>query len=135
MSTGVEETWPAEPAAVPRVRAAVVALARAAKATDDALDDIRLAVSEAATNVVVHAYVDAPPGPLHLRATVEGRRLRVEVRDEGGGLRARPDSPGLGVGLPLMAAVTESLQLSNAEGEPSTVTMTFDLDLVRDRVA
>lgn len=131
----LRETWTAEPAAVPRVRAAVVALARGARASDAALDDIRLAVSEAATNVVVHAYVDDGPGPLHVDARVEGRRLRVEVRDEGGGLRARPDSPGLGVGLPLMAAVTESLQISNPEGEPSTVTMTFDLDLARDRVA
>ncbi len=135
MTQEVQETWTAEPAAVPRVRAAVVALARAAQATPSSLDDKRRAVSEAATNVVVHAYVGGAPGPLHLRAAVDGRHLRVEVRDEGGGLRARPDSPGLGVGLPLMAAVTESLHLSNAEGEPSTVTMTFDLDVVRDRVA
>ncbi len=135
MSTEVRRSWTAEPGAVPQARAAVVALARAADASSSALDDIRLAVSEAATNVVVHAYVGGPAGPLHLRASVDGRTLRVEIRDEGGGLRARPDSPGLGVGLPLMAAVTESLQLSNAEGEPSTVTMTFDLDVVRDRVA
>lgn len=135
MTAELQETWTAEPAAVPKARAAVVDVARAAGATRPALDDIRLAVSEAATNVVVHAYVGRPPGPLHVHASVEGRQLRVEVRDEGGGLRARPDSPGLGVGLPLIAAVTESLQLSHADGEPSAVTMTFDLDLVRERVA
>lgn len=135
MSGELRQTWPAVARSVPEVRAAVTALAVAAAATAAAVDDIRLAVSEAATNVVVHAYVDGPPGPLHVDASVTGRRLRVEVRDEGGGLRARPDSPGLGVGLPLIAAITESLQLSNAEGEPSSVTMTFDLDAVRDPVA
>ena len=134
-TTPLKEVWPAEPASVPRARAAVVALARAANASDDSIDDVRLAVSEAVTNVVMHAYSDGETGPLHLTAWVVGRRLHVEVRDEGGGLRPRPDSPGLGVGLPLIAAVTESLQLSNAEGEPSRVDMTFDLDTARGAVA
>jgi anti-sigma regulatory factor (Ser/Thr protein kinase) len=115
----------------------VVALARSAGATPEALDDVRLAISEAVTNVVVHAYADADaaPGPLHLAARVAGRRLEVSISDEGAGMRARPDSPGIGVGLPLIAAVTESLQLSSADGEPSCVTMTFDLDAVRSAVA
>lgn len=135
MIDSLEESWRAEPSAVPRARAAVVALARAAGASGDAIDDVRLAVSEAVTNVVMHAYVGAAPGPLRVRARIRGRRLAVEISDEGGGLRARPDSPGLGVGLPLIAAVTESLQLSNVEGEPSCVSMTFDLDAARDAVA
>ncbi len=131
----LSETWVAEPSAVPRARAAVVALARSVGATQEALDDVRLAISEAVTNVVVHAYIGMPPGPLHLTAKVEGRRLEVCVRDEGGGLRARPDSPGIGVGLPLIAAVTESLQLANSEGQPSSVTMAFNLDAARSAVA
>jgi len=128
MSQQVRETWSAEPVAVPRARTAVVELARRANASADALDDIRLAVSEVVTNVVMHAYIDEPPGPLHVDARVDGRRLHVEVRDEGTGLRPRSDSPGLGVGLPLIPAVTESLDLSDDDGEPSRVTMTFDLD-------
>jgi len=134
-ATPLAATWPAEPATVPAARAAVVELARAANASKDALDDVRLAVSEAVTNVVMHAYPDGRTGPLHLSARIVGRRLHVEVRDEGGGLRSRPDSPGLGVGLPLIAAVTQSLQLSNSAGEPSTVGMTFDLDVARPAVA
>ena len=135
MIDSLEESWRAEPSSVPRARAAVVALARAAGASPEAIDDVRLAVSEAVTNVVMHAYVGGPPGPLHVTARIRGRRLEVDVRDEGGGLRARPDSPGLGVGLPLIAAVTESLKLSNADGEPSCVSMTFDLDAMRNAVA
>jgi anti-sigma regulatory factor (Ser/Thr protein kinase) len=135
MIDALEESWRAEPSAVPRARAAVVALARAAGASGDAIDDVRLAVSEAVTNVVMHAYVGEVPGPLHVKARIRGRQLAVEISDEGGGLRARPDSPGLGVGLPLIAAVTESLQLSNSDGEPSCVAMTFDLDAARRAVA
>jgi anti-sigma regulatory factor (Ser/Thr protein kinase) len=132
MSAELHESWPAEPSSVPRARAAVVALARSAQASADALADVRLAVSEAVTNVVVHAYtgVAASPGPLHVRARIAGRKLLVEVSDEGGGLRPRPDSPGIGVGLRIMSAVTEELRLSNADGEPSRVAMTFDLDVV-----
>lgn len=135
MINSLQESWRAEPSAVPRARAAVVALARAAGASPEAIDDVRLAVSEAVTNVVMHAYVGGPPGPLHVSARIRGRHLAVDIRDEGGGLRARPDSPGLGVGLPLMAAVTESLRLSTADGEPSCVSMTFDLDAMRTAVA
>jgi len=135
MKEALTETWLAEPASAPRARAAVAALAQAAGATADALDDVRLGVSEAVTNVVMHAYTRSQPGPVHISARVERRRLVVEVSDEGGGLRARPDSPGLGVGLPLIAAVTETLQLSNADGDPSRVAMTFDLDAVRNAVA
>ena len=116
---------------MPAARAAVVALARSAEASADALDDVRLAVSEAVTNVVVHAYAGRAPGPLHVLAQLNGRKLVVEVSDEGGGLRPRIDSPGIGVGLPLISAVTEELRLSNSEGGPSCVRMTFDLDVVR----
>lgn len=116
---------------MPTARAAVVALAQAADASADALDDVRLAISEAVTNVVVHAYTDSVPGPIHVEARVQDRKLIVEVSDEGTGLRPRPDSPGIGVGLPLISAVTQELLLSIAEGGRNCVAMTFDLDVVR----
>jgi serine/threonine-protein kinase RsbW len=135
VSLSLDRDWPAEPRSVPVARAAVVAVAQRAGATPDALDDIRLAVSEAVTNAVVHAYVGVEPGPVHVTAVVRERHLEVEVRDEGGGLRARPDSPGLGVGLPLIAALAQTLQISNAPGEPSRIQMTFDLDTARQAIA
>ena len=135
MTEELHESWPAEPSAVPRARAAVAAFARAAGATQGALDDIRLAVSEAVTNVVLHAYVGTDPGPLDVRARIRSRRLEVEVCDEGGGLRARPDSPGLGIGLPLISAVTESVQISSSDTERNRVVMTFNLDAVRNAIA
>ena len=135
MTTELHQSWMAEPSAVPRARAAVTTLARDAGATHGALDDIRLAVSEAVTNVVLHAYVGIAPGPLDVHARVRDRRLEVEVSDEGGGLRARPDSPGLGIGLPLISALTESVQISSTDTKRNRVVMTFNLDAVRDAIA
>jgi anti-sigma regulatory factor (Ser/Thr protein kinase) len=58
------------------------------------LTDIKLAVTEAATNAVRHAYVDRP-GPVMLRASLEGSDLLIEVLDQGRGcppILAVPDS-------------------------------------------
>ncbi|MFI5004887.1 MAG: ATP-binding protein [Solirubrobacterales bacterium] len=91
------------------------------------LSDIRLAVTEACTNVVVHAYPDGGEGPMEVLATLLGDELIVVVRDEGRGIGPRPDSPGLGLGLPLIASLAESLQLGHDLQERTEVRMTFSL--------
>jgi serine/threonine-protein kinase RsbW/stage II sporulation protein AB (anti-sigma F factor) len=85
-----------------------------------------LAVSEAATNVVTHAYVGAEPGPVRLSAWIDGGALRVVIADDGIGLRPRPDSPGMGVGLPLVGQLTDELTISTGDGgRGTTVAMRF----------
>lgn len=65
--------------------------------------DIALAVTEAATNVVLHAYFEDPePGALVLHGDRAPRSLTISVQDAGRGLRPRLDSPGIGMGLSLM---------------------------------
>jgi serine/threonine-protein kinase RsbW len=91
------------------------------------LSDIRLAVTEACTNVVVHAYPDGAEGPMEVLATLLGDELTVIVRDEGRGIGPRPDSPGLGLGLPLIASLTESVELGRDSEERTEVRMTFSL--------
>ena len=89
----MELELPAVPASVQRVRA--LAAGRVS-----GLGDVDLAVTEAATNVVVHAYRDRAagdaPGVLRLAVRLEDGFLHVSVADDGVGLSPRHDSPGLG---------------------------------------
>jgi serine/threonine-protein kinase RsbW len=70
--------------------------------------DVRLAVSEAVSNAVVHAYRHRPePGTVSVTVTVDHRELEIVVRDTGSGLAPRQDSPGLGLGLSLIRRVAD----------------------------
>ena len=95
---------------------------------EQTLSDIKLAVTEACTNVVVHAYPNREDGPLRVHATVHDRTLTIVVTDEGRGVLPRADSPGLGLGLPLIATLAESLELGTGANQQTEVRMTFDLD-------
>jgi serine/threonine-protein kinase RsbW len=122
----LEITLPARAENVAVVRHAVGGLGEVLDVDDQTLSDIKLAVTEACTNVVVHAYPDGE-GPMGLRASIEGRNLSLVVIDRGRGIVPRPDSPGLGLGLPLIATLAESLELGTGRSEETEVRMTFDL--------
>jgi serine/threonine-protein kinase RsbW/stage II sporulation protein AB (anti-sigma F factor) len=95
-------------------------------ATEDQLDSIRLAVSEAATNVVVHAYQDHP-GQIQLDAGLASGELWVLIADDGFGMRPRLDSPGLGVGLALISQVCDDFAIANRSSGGTEVRMRFGL--------
>jgi anti-sigma regulatory factor (Ser/Thr protein kinase) len=109
------------------VRYALGGLAEAFSVPEPKLSDIRLAVTEACANVVVHAYPDGVDGPMEVIASKDDDALIVLVRDWGRGIGPRPDSPGLGLGLPLIAALADSVQLAHDEVEHTEVRMTFFL--------
>jgi anti-sigma regulatory factor (Ser/Thr protein kinase) len=90
------------------------------------MDDIVLALSEAATNAAVHAYAEAP-GPITVSAMVAGDHMTMVVSDRGRGMTPRVHSTGLGVGLALIACVTESLELRDRSGGGTDLAMVFDL--------
>jgi serine/threonine-protein kinase RsbW/stage II sporulation protein AB (anti-sigma F factor) len=120
--------WPAVAASVAEARNAVSAFAEAAGASGDALAAVTLAVSEAVTNAVLHAYLDREePGPVEVRARCEADIVVVEVADEGRGMLPRTDSPGLGLGLPLIAQMTASLEVHDREGGGTEIRMAFAL--------
>ena len=120
----LELTLPSRPENVAVVRHALGGFGDALDVPDQTLADIKLAVTEACTNVVVHAYPDGE-GPLGISAWVRDDRLTVVVHDEGRGMLPRPDSPGLGLGLPLIATLAESLELGTGPHERTEVRMTF----------
>jgi len=124
----LELTVPARAENVSVVRHVLGALGDALAVEGDILHDVRLAVSEACANVVVHAYAETD-GLLEVsvRPTPD-RMLEIVVRDHGRGMGPRTDSPGLGVGLPLIAALTTALEIGTASDGATEVRMTFALD-------
>src|SRR3954468_6423845 len=105
-----ELTLPARAENVAVVRHAFGGLGEALDVPDHALADVKLAVTEACTNVVVHACREAE-GPMGVSAALRDGRLTVVVSDEGLGIVPRPDSPGLRTRVPLNARLAESLVL------------------------
>ncbi|MGZ6578910.1 MAG: ATP-binding protein [Solirubrobacteraceae bacterium] len=119
-------TYPAVADSVPRAREAMSSLARSAGATDDQLDSIRLAVSEAATNVVVHAY-DDDSGRIKLDAGLSSGELWVLIADDGLGMRPQVQSPGLGFGLSLISQVCDEFEIAKRSSGGLEVRMRFAL--------
>jgi serine/threonine-protein kinase RsbW len=129
MSRGqaLNESYPATPDAVPLARQAVTAIAAAAGVAGDRLDDIRLAVSEALTNVVVHAYGRGEAGWLHVTAAVASDELWVLIGDDGRGLHAGSSSRGLGIGLSLISGLSDDFSIVTRASGGTEVQMRFDL--------
>src|SRR3954469_16260762 len=103
----------ATPDQIAVLRSEVTEYAQRVGIADRRLGDVRLAVSEAATNAVLHAYRDRDPGLIRVNARVlDDGSLRIIVEDDGFGPLPRPDSPGLGLGLPTIASVADAVELS-----------------------
>ena len=105
---------------VGEARRRLVAFARELGADRDLQARVALAVSEAATNVVMHAYRDTGPRPLYVTADFEDGDLEVVVADEGEGLGPRR-SPGLGAGLGIIAETCDELVVREREREGAGV--------------
>jgi serine/threonine-protein kinase RsbW len=125
VTASFEATFPSTPPGVGALRREIAAFADRCGMDADGVEAVRLAVSEAATNAVVHAYRDGT-GELVVRASVREEELVVVVSDTGVGLAPRPDSPGLGLGMPLIASVTSRFQIVSSEGG-TEVHMAFPL--------
>ena len=78
-----------------QARRAVIDWARSYVEDRAVLSDIALAITEAATNVVLHAYRDhSEPGKVTIKAEYLHDHVCFYVRDAGSGLAPRVDSPG-----------------------------------------
>jgi|SRR4051794_1264887 serine/threonine-protein kinase RsbW len=118
---------PACAESVPSIRHLVAEMASRHGASTPLLADIRLAVTEACANVVVHAYDRGDPGELTVAANVSGSRLTVDVSDTGRGLAAASPNPGLGQGLSLIAALTDEFVIRSAGRIGVSMVLAFEL--------
>lgn len=121
-------SFEAVPEAPGQGRDAIREFAASARPTAHALGSIAVCVSEAMTNVVMHAYRDmTTPGTIDMEADLDVDSLTVRVRDQGHGLEPRLDSPGLGMGLPLISQFAAGSEVVTPERGGTEVTMRFDL--------
>lgn len=128
----LSESAPAAPAAVAWARQLVGDFAAAAGLAGQRLEDVRLAVSEAVTNAVAYAY-NGGPGQVHVIVAVVPEELWLVIADDGNGMHARPtETRGLGLGLGLMAQLSDALTILARSSGGVEVRMRFDLGY-RDR--
>jgi serine/threonine-protein kinase RsbW/stage II sporulation protein AB (anti-sigma F factor) len=121
-----ENTWPASPEHVRDARRQIAEVARVAGIPEQALDAVRLAVSEAVTNAVLHGYRGGGRGEVTVTVEAGDDRLDVRVRDHGCGMSPHVGGRGAGFGLPLIAEISDGLAVRpNADGNGTEVHMTF----------
>jgi len=121
----VKLTLPARPENVSVIRHVLGAFAEALRLPDDLVEDLRLAVTEACTNVVRHAYPPEHTGPVEISIQPLEEQVTVIVSDHGRGIGTSSDTTGPGLGLPVIAAIADEVELAPVPGGGSRVAMTF----------
>src|SRR4051794_30202145 len=116
MSMAVEATLldvdlPAEPRSASQARRAVLDALRGIAVDRDA---VGVVVTEAVTNAVVHAYREQEAsGRVYVSASVDDHGVEIAVDDDGWGMRPRVDSPGMGLGLPLIGDLADRFEVTS----------------------
>ena len=120
--------YPARADSVPVARNAAAGCVRELGVEESVAQAVALAVTEACSNVVLHAYREQEePGEMTVLVETPDDFLCVTVLDDGLGILPRLDSPGLGMGLPLISHCTDGLELRSRLGGGSEISMRFDL--------
>ena len=129
---GLKASYRAHPSQIPIIRQDVARVATTLGARYDALVQINLAVTEAVTNAVVHAYRDrreVDAGAVRVIVQrAEPDLLDIRVLDDGVGLSPRVDSPGLGVGIGLMTHESDSFEIRAVPDVGTEIVLRFRLD-------
>src|SRR4051812_21055138 len=123
-------TWnfPAVAECVSSARRAVSAFAGDHAVIEPPLESLKLALSEAVTNAVMHAYRLSDPGTITVAVEIDTAAVTVVVIDDGDGMTPRIDSPGLGLGMPLMSTLADAIEVGAApSGRGTAVRMRFAL--------
>ena len=122
----LHESYEARPEAISRARNSLARFAAGAGASEAQVDDVRLAVSEAVTNAVLHGYRGGP-GRVQVTAAITSGELWILISDDGCGMQPRADRPGLGLGLGLIAQICDDLSVVPQSAGGTELQIRFDL--------
>ncbi|HEY7706732.1 MAG TPA: ATP-binding protein [Gaiellaceae bacterium] len=114
----VRLTIPAKAEYISLVRLALSGLSQSRELPDETLGDLKLAVTEACSNSVRHAYGDGREGSVEVVYELHPDRLVIEVLDDGAGFEApepeRADEAALnegGLGIAIIRELADELEL------------------------
>jgi len=123
---GLQLTVAALPENLAVVRQALAGFAETIGFDDNGIANVKTIVTEACTNAVVHAYPEGKPGPIEVIAKPRAADMEITVRDRGEGFQPRPADPdedSLRLGLPLIAALSDSFEITGGAGHGTEVRM------------
>jgi serine/threonine-protein kinase RsbW len=121
----VRLTFPAKAEYITLGRLALTGLARLRPLSDETLGDLKLALTEACTNCVLHAYPDRP-GKVEITYELQADRLAIEIADDGPGFDytngdgVEADLMEGGLGLAIIRALADEFELGEREGRPGS---------------
>lgn len=110
-------TIPARAEYIALCRLALSGIGRARPLSEEVLADLKLALTEAASNSVRHAYADGGGGKVDIRYELLPGRLVIEVEDEGSGFDqdAMSKEPAElsegGLGLAIIRAIADDVEI------------------------
>jgi serine/threonine-protein kinase RsbW len=118
----VRLTIPAKAEYITLGRLALTAIARVRPLSEETLSDLKLALTEACTNSVRHAYREGRGGQVEIVYQIEPDRLIVEVADDGEGFEpsnlggdGNGDLNEGGLGIAIIRAVADEVEIGTRE--------------------
>jgi len=120
----VRLTIPAKPEYITLGRLTLTALAGVRPVSDETLHDLKLALTEACTNSVQHAYQDGRVGTVEILYELEPDSLAVEVADQGPGFEVAEDGDDgegdrelseSGLGIAIIRALADEVEIGRRD--------------------
>ncbi|MGH3110396.1 MAG: ATP-binding protein [Gaiellaceae bacterium] len=128
-ATCLELALPAVPTSVRRAREAVGEAIASVGGDHRLVDDVRLCVSEAVSNVVQHAYAGGSLGEAEVVVEQENGELSVAVRDTGRGVAPAKRARSGGFGLKIIDKLASAFTFTSKPDTGTEVRMVFRLDV------
>ena len=132
----VRLTIPAKAEYITLCRLALAGIAQFRPLPDETLHDLKLALTEACTNSVRHAYEEGTDGRVEVVYEVAEDAIAIEVTDRGAGFELDERGPAedmseSGLGIAIIRSLSDELRIEREQGRGSRLRFVKRLDARR----